>query len=453
MSTIFKSPGGHVQPKPKKPGTDAAWLASHPGWKALTAKRWAANPAHQQQIAAAAMPKLESASELRAKAHAQTWKSIADMQGQLPTDAELARPYDAQRAAIAPLVQAHRDWLEKAGQYQTNVATALAGAAGTTQTAANTQQDAYAARAGAPADATPTTNVNVQAGSNPAAYGSIFGAYLSSLVPSATMMGAGNVGAVNRAQSDALAQREADRRKIIAQAGDLEQKNYANLSTTAVNEYKSELAALAAGQTNTVAGQKLKETIRHNTATEYTAGQNAATAAKRVANAITLAEKKQGVTFDAADKKALRAGLLSADKVYNTMGGKKGAGTGAHAGEYEVSILLNQPKPLFGSPAKPQKFTFYGKTREEATAKALHYKVVNKPDLTDPANPGFWTTNEAKYLGGPGGTSGTVTGQYGTYTRRMNAWRSLVSVNATLHSPLSTKALQDLFRSRYGQPG
>lgn len=455
MSTVPGAPparGGHalmVKPQTGNPAPGSA------GWKAFTANRWAKSHPYAGQAnvdPVTGQPKMPSNSELLAKAHSQTWKAIQSMIAALPSQQFTDQPFDAQRAAIAPIVDAHRDWLLKAGDYQTRMVNGLAQLVQDSSKAADTAQVGNAAAAGAPVGTAPTTNVTPAETAVPAlAEGGSTASYLQGLVPFATAQGIGNVGKVNAAQDTADATRREAVRQIASQGGDLEAKNFTALTNSAFDVLKGQYAALAAGQKNGATAAKLQETTRVDTARIAALAKNADTAALRAQNAVTLHDKTTNTQTSAAVRSTLQKGLVAASKAYNatvpTTPGKQGGGK-----QYGVTVTLEAPRPLVGSAAKGHTFTFYGNSIQEANAKALHFKATHPADTSDPTNPGFWNTAQAKtYTTSSTGSAGKT--QLPEPQRRADAWRQLVAFNSTLGpNAYTTAALRNLFRGEFGLP-
>lgn len=405
---------------------------------------------------AGALPVLKSSHEIQAEANATAWKSIQKMMATLPTFGALDQPYSAQRAAIQPLVDAHRDWLMKAGQYQTQVTNGLAQLLYTGAGAADAGAAGGAAAAGAPLGGGFAGNVSPTAESAiPTALGGSTANYLQSLIPYATAQGIGNVSRVNQNEQDALTKLTDARSQVSGQFGDLSDKAFNSLQGSYFDKYKSELAAIAAG--DTAAGKTAIETerARHNRAMEGLSLKRIGAASEKASAATTAASDKAFAAQNKSDRSLTVKALTDARKVYDNLGGVKGSAPGTSGGkQFAVTVTLQAPKPNFGSQPKGQVFTFYGKDINEANRKALHYKATHPPDTSDPTNPGHWDTGAAKSITTGSGTSGSsgVKDRPSEQTRRMRAWRAFSSELTQLNSQLSPAEMQALFRRQFGDP-
>lgn len=415
-------------------------------------------PAAPPAGAGAGLPTLKSSAEITAEANATAWKSIQKMMGQLPTFGALDQPYSAQRNAIAPLVDAHRNWLLNAGQYQTQMTNGIAQLLYGGANAGDTAAAGAAGLAGvAPGSAPPVTNVSPGAASGVAtALGGSTANYLQSLLPYATAQGIGNIDRVNSNEQDAITKLGDARSQVSAQYGDLSDKAFNSLSSSYFDKYKSELAAIAAG--GTAAGKTAAELEkeRHNRATEGISRTNAATASSNVSKSTSAAAAKTLAGLEKADKGLVNKALGDARTTYANLGGVK-ATTGAAkgSGQYVVTLTLQAPKPTFGAQPKPYVTQVYGNTPEEAVHKANLKKAQQRPDTSDPANPGHWDTSKATLVSGTSsGSSGTsgVKDRPSETTRRLRAWRTFKAELQQLNSPLSTEQMQRLFRTQFGEP-
>lgn len=423
--------GGHALP----PGSGAP--------KAKGAGAGATDPA-------TGLPKMQSAAEIRAAANAQAWKTIQQQQAALPSEGAIIARYGAQSAAIQPLVNAHRAWLENAGQYSVGVNNALSQIVGTQNTNTDTAQAGSAALGGAPMGSAPATNVSPGAGSTVVtAPGGAFANYLHSLVPFADQLGASALAKINQNQTTDMQSLDAAKKQIALGLPALQQTNYNSLTSTALNQYKGELAALVAGGKNTVAGAKLAETTRHDLAGEALGLQNSATAQKRAADAFKLGMDRlnkttvKGATRTSAENSKLQTALGTALKNYGKTGGQKGYT------QWAQTVTFNPPKIKYGDSPPKKSTVVYGATPEEVKAKVQAFLAANNKPSKDPTTPnGVWSA--AKAPSGVGNKS--VTGRTGDYTRRMEAWRYFAGTNAASAHPLTTSALQVIFRKAFGAP-
>ena len=425
---VVHSPGGRVNPtvKPKAPKTK-----THP---------------------VTGLPVMPSAAEIRAEANAQAWKSVQAQQAALPSDQEIYHQYGVQAAAIKPLVDAHRSWLENAGQYQLSQANALSSMVSGAAGAADAAQTGAAGLAGAPAGtAAPSTNVSPTAAAMPvAAYGTSFANYLHSLAPYADAVGGQAFARVMGQQGQDLQSLRDARTKIAGGLPDLQNQNFATLSTNALNEYKGELAALVAGGKNTLAAGKLAQTTANDNAKLRIAGRNADTAALRAQTAVDALDWKKisATTSDAnapAAKAKLATALKDAFKIYADAGGSK------QPGSFTTRLVL-KTAPLPGRPGSGTTTyqPFQGPNKEQVRREvAAWMKSHNKPS-TDPLHPAVNWTQEGAIA--PMKNSTVTKGKLGEYTRRMKAWRYLVQQNAASPAPLSEDDLRALFRKGVGAP-
>lgn len=404
------------------------------------------------------LPTMQSPGQITAAANKQAWASIEKMMGSLPSTEVLDVPFSQQRAAIQPLVDAHHDFLLKVGQQQAAVTNGLSNMLFGAGTQADAGLAGSAGVAGAPIGATAGLqgNVTPQAASQiPAALGASARDFLVSLIPSATAQGIGNVGRVNAAENDALTKLADARTQISGQYGDLADKSFTSLQGAAFDKYKSELAAIAAQAGVGAKTAATTEKTRHDKVLEGISQTNADTASKRVSQATSSAATKTAQKQDDADRRLTETALKNARTQYSNLGGVKGsAGSTPGSKDFQQSIILQAPKPDFGSAPKGQVFTFHGATPAEAMRRALHYKAQHPPDLTDPANPGHWDTPAYKVTttGSSSGSGSGTKDRPSESTRRLRAWRTFKADLTSLHSPLSDKQMQQLFRTQFGDP-
>lgn len=394
------------------------------------------------------LPVMPSAHEMRAEANAQAWKSVQAQQAALPSEQDIYRQYGSQAAAITPLVDAHRSWLENAGQYAVSQANALTSMVSGAASAADTAQTGAAGLAGVPAgSAAPSTNVSPTAAAMPvAAYGASVGNYLHSLVPYADALG-GNAFAKVMGQQGADLQSLRDARKGIATSfPGLSDKAYNDLSGTYLNEYKGELAALAAGQKNTLAGAKLTHTIANDASKLRIAGRNADTAAQRAQTAVDTLDWKKltGGAAAPAAKAKLATALKDAYKIYADTGGTK------TPSRYGVTLTLNQPSAP-GRPKAPKETkVFAGDSIDQVRGLVKSFLASHNKPSNSPIPAGRWSQDGP--IAPPPNTPKTTTGRLGESTRRLKAWRYLMQQNAASPAPLSEPDLRALFRKGVGAP-
>lgn len=395
---------------------------------------------------ATGMPTMMTPQEIRAEANAQTWKSIQAMQSALPSQAGIAAQYGAQRSAITPLIDAHRDWLLKAGEYQVNQTNALSQMVQGVTGSADAAQVGAAGLAGAPLGAgAPTTNVSpTQAAMPVAAYGTSFANYLHSLAPYADSLGGMALGRVNEAERQDMTSLRDARSKVALQQPDIYSKNYATLSNTALNTYKGELAAIAAGDKNTLAGAKLGETNRHNTTLESLASDRNAISSRRADAAIALANSKIAGSGGKtpAEVKSLKSSLAKAYDIYGKVGGTK------TPTRFAVRLTYNPPKLPSGQPGAPKDTkVFAGGTVEEVRGLMRAFLKSHNTTSKNSAIPnGRWSQDGA--IAAPPNTPKVVTGKTGEANRRLKAWRYLVQQNPDM----DREALKRLFRLGVGAP-
>lgn len=449
--TALRNPavGPVVPPRPPAPS------AARGGHALTPARTHTRTPGSGATSAAAGvgLPSLKSTQEVQAEANATAWKSIQKMMGTLPTFSHLDQPYSAQRAAIQPLVDAHRDWLLKAGNYSTQVTNGLAQLVGGAGQAADAHQAGISGLAGVPGGA-PSTNVSpAQMSMGVLAPGGSTANYLQSLLPFATAQGIGNVGKVNAAEQAAVAKLQDAKQQISGQYGDLTDKAFNALDTSYFNKYKSELAAIYAGGTTAAKTAALGETKRYHNAQIKLAKQRIGAASDKASAATTAASDKAFAAQNKADRSLTVKALADARKVYDTQGGVKTSSGAPGSKKYGVTLTLYGPKPVIGSPTK-QTYVVYGNTLEEAVHKANLKKAGQRPDTTDPSNQGYWSTSAAKPITTGSSSSGSaVKNRPSLQTRRMNAWRTFAATLTQLNSPLSTADMQALFRRQFGDPG
>jgi hypothetical protein len=391
------------------------------------------------------MPVMASAAELRAQANSQAWKSIAAQQAALPSDESIARQYGAQRSAIQPLIDAHRSWLENAGQYMVGSSNALSTLVTQKAAEADQAQQGIAGLAGAPGSA-PGTNVSPTSAAMPvAAYGTSFANYLRSLVPYADAVGGNALGRTFQNENQDMTSLRDARTKIAGGLPDLQASNYATLSTNALNEYKGELAALVAGQKGGVAAAGVAEKTRHDQTLEQLARDRNATASRRADASIALDQSKikAGGKVNNSEVSSLKKDLTDAFKIYEDKGGTK------TPTRFGVTLTLNQPT-LPGRPKAPkQTKAFAGATIEEVRALVKAFLAKQPKQGASPIPVGKWSQDDI-IKAAPNST--TTTGKLGESTRRLKAWRYLVQHNAASLHPLDESALRELFRKGVGAP-
>lgn len=380
---------------------------------------------------ATGLPTMMSNQEIRAEANQQTWASIKSMLGQLPSIGATDAPFNAQRAAVAPLVDAHRNWLMNAANYHMGM---VNGVAQITQGAASAADAVQAGGAGsAGLGANFTSNVTPAGVATPAlAYGGSVHDYLNSLEPFATAQGIGAIGRVNTAQDAADADRTEEARKITSQFGDLLNKNTSSIGTAAFNTYKGEIAALAAAAAQGTKDATLKERTANDKARTEILARNATTAEKRANNAVQTAKDKGQIAATDKRSKSLSTFLAAADKIYKTPGGVKSSSTkGSQA--YSITLTFQPPLDQFGvASAKATKKTLYGNTPKEVLAAADAFRRANAAKPNAAGNKGHWDTPAYEKAPGPSSTTSGITDKPSENTRRARAWSYLLAQNETL---------------------
>lgn len=445
-----------------KPGPTTYPVAPHAGTHhAGPPQRHPTTPAAPAGAAGASgLPTLKSSHQIQAEANKQAWDAISKMMGALPSFGTIDQPYTAQRAAIQPLVDQHRQWLLNAGDYQTKVANGLAQIAGTAGSAADASQAGFAARAGAPMGSAPASNVSPGALSmTPAAEGGSTANYLHALALSLpAALGTESIGGINAKEATALGDMNAARANVAGKYGDLSTGAFNSLQKSYFDQYKSELAAIAAGTTAGIKRDALTHKITYDQAGLKIKQQNADTASSRVSAATTAAATRASQSQGKADRTLTEKALADARKMYANLGGVKSPGAPGAKGKglYVVTLTLQAPKPLLGSPPKPYVTQIYGATPAEAVHKANVKKAQVRPDLTDPSNPGHWDTSKVMPVSGTTSSSGSsassVKDRPSESTRRLRAWRTFKADLTALNSPLTTKQMQSLFRTQFGDP-
>lgn len=440
---ITKSQGGHVQPHaPKK---KAAWTAP-PDWKQRTAAKWAST--HQEQIAAAGQPKMQSAHEIQAKANADAWKSIMQMQSALPTPDQIGQQFGAQRNAILPLIEGHRNWLQKAGEYQVNQTNAISQMTQGAAQAGDQQATAGAAAAGAPAGAGFAGNVDPAQVAMPAAsYGTSLANYFHALVPYANSIGGGALDKVNQGQNDAMQSLGDARKQIALKLPEIQADNFTTGYGNALNEYKSELAALVQSQKGGGGGMsagesgRLAESKRYHNEQIALAKDRNAISGRRADAAIKLGEEKG--TVKKSNGSSLRLILNTMNGIYDKKGGEEVPGA------YSVTMVKKAYKAS-GISHPEETYPITGATPEEVRKRVKAFLADSKHQpLTEGVYKGLGKWNQKGPANTPVKGSKKTVGQAGEYTRRMNAWRYLVAQNKGLPDPMTTADLQDLFRTMH----
>lgn len=398
------------------------------------------------------LPKMPSEHEMRAEANANAWKSILQMQQALPSQGDLLLRYGQQRAAVAPLIDAHRDWLEKAGEYQVGMTNAISGMVKGTAAAGDTSAAATSAAAGAPLGARSGSETVSPAGAAMpvAAYGTSFANYLHSLVPYASAIGGQALGQINTNENTDMQSLNASRKEIALKLPELQQANYTDINNAALNNYKSELAALVAGHKSDLDAAKFTHTVAKDTATAGTAARNATTAEGRLTLAIKAQKDKAkkdaaggASAFTAGDASGLRAALKEADKRYNDPGGHNAPG------RYSATLTLKQPT-VPGVPHGPGETKIIsGSSLAEVRAMIKKFLASNNKASSSPLPQGKWS--QSTVVAPVKGSTVTVD-KPGEYNRRMEAWRYLVVQNGALLHPLTESDLRERFRQMVGAP-
>lgn len=441
--------GGHatVVKRPKLPAAGAAPKAGSAGWKSYTEARWNKNHPYAGQEGVDPItgePKMPSSQEIRAKANAEAWKSIQKMQSALPSEQQLSAQYGGQRQDIANLVDAHRAWLEKAGEYQVSMSNGLAQMAQVAAGAGDQGVQGSAALAGAAPGSLPTTNVAPTAVGMPvSALGTSAANYLHSLVPYATAQGSEAMTRVNNAQNTALDDLRTARQKISAGLPELQLADFKDRYGLAVEQYKSELAALVQGQKGGVDAAKFAETQRHNRANELTAARNSDISEEKAQNVMKAnSEKLKGMT--AGERTSLQSFFKAAADIYKDKGGSKAPGL------FSQTIYMKHPTGP-GLPKLPtDSHVFTGDSIASIQRQRAAYIKANPGKSLGPIPAATWTWDKAPERGK---SDGTLTGKYGEATRRLKAWRYLVAQNENLGAhKLSESDLRARFREMFGAP-
>lgn len=392
------------------------------------------------------MPVMPSEHELRAQANAQAWKSIQQMQSTLPSEGQLMAQYGAQRNAVIPLVQAHRDWLEKAGEYQVGMTNALSTLTQQAAGAGDAQQAGSAALGGAGLGAgAPGTNVSPASAAMPvASYGTSTANYLRSLVPYATAQGIGNIGRIDQAENEARTSLTDTRAKIAAELPGLQSDNYTSSYNAAFQQYKSELATLAAAQKGDLATTKTLSGIADSKERLRISAMNAQTSRDRADSAIRLAnikatEAAKGTgTRTAGDASNLKAGLAKALDAYNDKGGTTGAG------RFGTVMKMPAYKDALGRSHAAESHPIAADSPEEVR-RLIAVFLKQHPKITEGPNKGQGAWSQQAPIAGLKGYS-KKTGQSGDYNRRMKAWGIFKAANAATLHPVSVEKLREMFR-------
>lgn len=400
------------------------------------------------------LPVMQSPASIRAAANAQAWKTIQQQQDLLPSEGDIVAQYGAKAAAIQPLIDAHRGWLEKAGEYTVSMANGLASMGQTAATAADTTAGQGAAAAGAGVGMNTGPSVSPAGVGMPAAvYGTSTANYLHSLVPYADALGGQSIAKVNSDQSTALDDLRTSKQKIASGLGDLEATNYKDLTASALDVFKSKIATLAASEKNTTKtasdAAALAEKTRHDQATEATAARNATTSEEKAKAATQLTKSKLTATgMTPAEVKSFQGFLKDTDKKYQNLGGTK------VPGRYEAVATLPAHKGATAASSTGKlSHSFAGKSIAEVQASIKSFMAShNKPKLnpaTGNLDPGAWSVTPVAAQ-----KNSTVTvGKKGEATRRLDAWRYLVAQNSTLgQHALSEADLRAAFRRMEGAP-
>jgi len=449
---LYRPParGGHatIVKQPKLPAPGGAPKAGSAGWKSYTEARWNKNHPYAGQEGVDPVtgePKMPSSQEIRAKANAEAWKSIQKMQGALPSEQQLSTQYGGQRQDIANLVDAHRAWLEKAGEYQVSMSNGLAQMAQTAGAAGDAGVTGSAALAGAAPGSLPGTNVAPTAVGMPvSAYGTSAANFLHSLVPYATAQGSEAMTRVNNAQNTALDDLRTAKQKINAGLPELQASTFKDRYELAVEQYKSELAALVQGHKGGVDAAKFAETQRHNRANEAAAARNSDISEEKAAATIKLNEQKLKAKSPAS-RAALQKFFKDAADLYKDKGGTKGSGL------WTVTIHMKHPT-LPGAPKIPtDDKVFTAPTLQEVRRQRDAYIAAHPGTPLGPIPAGTWSQDKSAQP--VPNTTGQVTGKYGESTRRLKAWRYLMAQNETLGADkVSTPELKRMFRQMFGAP-
>lgn len=378
------------------------------------------------------LPTLLSPQEIRAQANQATWKSIEAMLGQLPSLDATNAPFTAQRAAIAPLVEAHKNWLMNAANYHMGMVNGVAQLVQGDASAADAVQTGYNQGGG-------QFGTNVTPGGVAAptlAYGGSFHDYIRSLEPFATAQGIGNQGKIDTANTLALSDRTEARRKITEQFGELLNKNTDSFGTLAFNNYKGELAALAAASTQAGKDALLAERIAHDKELERLAGRRIDATTSAAGTRASAAADKAAITATGKRQTALSSWLAQADKIYNTAGGVPASSTSGGTGQYKIKLTFNAPIGGLGQKlADPFVDYVYGNSIEEARKAATDYMRRIRAPIRGlpPGKRGAWSVGGAERIPGTGPSSSkTVVDKPSENTRRARAWAYLLAQNATL---------------------
>lgn len=415
-ASVVASLGGRVQPKAPTPKA----------------------PAKKSSSAGSGLPTMPSVQSIRAQANQQAWKSIQAQIDALPDTRALDLRYQGMRNAITPLVDAHKDWLLKAGEYSVGVSNQLAQIAAQEAGAADTVASGAAAAAGAPVGSTPPTNVTPGGVSTPvAAYGGSFANYLRSLLPYATAQGIGNIQRLNDAQQQDLDSINQSRDKILATLPDTQASYFKDAYNTAFNDYKSELSALAAGDKTSLDASKFQETIRHNKANEDIAQQRATAALQGAMSKATSSGKST-----ASEANQLKSSLAQAYKIYQQKGGRK------VPAEWGVTLVKKASKNLAGQATGPDdQVSFRGSTPQEVQDRVKRFlaRPGNQPVADGPHKGEKWV--QQGVIAAVKNSPDVVVGQKGEANRRAAAWAYLKAQNSASLHPLTTENLKALFRN------
>lgn len=394
-------------------------------------------------------PVMMSDQEIRAEANAQAWKSIQQMQGAIPSEENARLSFSGQRSAINDLTTAHRDWLERAGQYHVNMTNALSGAATAAAGAGDATAAGGAAAAGAPLGASFAGNV---APSAVAASGTdagttfqkIIAGELTSGYPQA--IGANALTRVNQNENTTLADIRNQRATVANGLPDLAQKNYVSGYQVAIDKYKGELAAIALGQKGKTADAKLAETVRYHNGMlglsedrNAISRSNAETAYQRMVNSAAATDTKAGQRT-AGDASNIKAALAAADLIYHPKPGK--AGPQAYTRYGTVLKIDKTTDPITHEVFPAQYHTVSASTLAEAQAQLKAFMAANPK--------AGWT--QPKLIAGLDKQSTTGGTAAPENARRQHAWHELIAKNSLLLHPYSEAELKTAFRTMVGAP-
>lgn len=393
-------------------------------------------------------PVMMSDHEIRAEANAQAWKSIQQMQSAVPSEDAARTIFTGQRNAINDLTTAHRDWLERAGQYHVNMTNALSGAATGAAATGDATAGAGAAAAGGPLGASFAGNVAPSAvgtGSTDAGttFQKIIAGELTGGYPQA--IGANALAKINQNELETISGIRDERNKIGGGLAELQQKNYESGYQVAIDKYKSELAAIALAGKNRKESAAAAETKRYHTGMlglsedrNAIARGNAEVAYQKMLNAASDTGGSDKRT--AGDASNIQAALAKADQIYHPKAGKPGTEQPTRYGTVLTIPKYHDDDTDTDFPAQYK--TISAPTRDGAVQMIKDwFRKYPKAGWTQP--------NLVKgYDNKPTPAAAAAPEN----VRRQRAWRTLTSANALLLHPWSEAELKVAFRSMAGKP-